>query len=270
MDEQKPAVTLTAQTHTFITFVVAALFAVVVFELATDLTATEKPDWQFQLLLLLVAANTLTAMARQLQWQYVLSAAFFAMVIGTAAHAVSLSSGIPFGPFVFGPNAGERILRMPWIMPFLWIVALLNSRGVGRLILRPWRKMKTYGFWLIGVTVGLSTVFDAGMDPFLARLCRYWLWSPTKLPVTWEGAPLLNFLGWMFVSLLILAFATPLLIKKKPGEKSVPDYHPLLVWVGAMGLFALACGRHGFWWPVGVDVAAMVAATVMAIRGARW
>jgi len=88
--------------------------------------------------------------------------------------------------------------------------------------------------------------------------------------VTWEGAPLLNFLGWMFVSLLILAFATPLLIKKKPGEKSVPDYHPLFVWVGAMGLFALACGRHGFWWPVGVDVAAMVAATVMAIRGARW
>jgi uncharacterized membrane protein len=270
MQESKPATSGTTQIHRALSLVVAAMFVVVLYEMATDLTAIERSNWELQLLIVLAALNSLTAMARQLAWQYVLSATAFTAALGTAAHAVSENSGIPFGPFVFGPNAGEKVMRISCLIPFLWVVVLFNSRGVSRLILRPWRKMKTYGFWLIGITVGLSTIFDWGMDPFLARLNRYWLWQPTKLPVTWQGAPLLNFLGWMLVSLLILAFATPLLIKKKPGEKSAVDYHPLVVWVGAMALFAVTCGRHGFWWPAGVDVAAIVAASVMAIRGAKW
>ncbi len=257
--------------HTVATGLVALIFAVILFRLGTGLIRSGESDWELPLLLTLTAASTLTALARQLQWQYVLGAAFIAALVGSIAHTFSLNSGIPFGPFVFGPAAGPQMFdKLPWTVPVIWIVVLFNSRGVGRLILRPWRKIRSYGFWLIGVTVVLSTFFDLGMDPFLAHLLHYWLWSPTKFPVTWEGAPLINFLGWMFVSLQILAFATPVLIKKQPGQKSVADYHPLGIWVGGLLLFAVAAGLHGLWASVAIDAVAVVAATVLAVRGARW
>jgi len=113
-------------------------------------------------------------------------------------------------------------------------------------------------------------LFDLGMDPFLSRLNHYWLWQPTKFNLTWQGAPFINFLGWAVVTLFILAFATPLLIKKQPGQKNPPDFHPLITWVGAMALFALAAGSHGLWLVVAVDAVIAVAAVVPAIRGARW
>ena len=124
-------------------------------------------------------------------------------------------------------------------MPFVWVVAVLNSRGVARLILRPWRKLRAYGFWLIGITVALTVLFDAGLEPFAAGVKRYWLWQPTRIPVTWGSAPVTNFLGWLLTALLILAFATPALIDKRarPGSRP-PDYHPLGVWMLAMILFA--------------------------------
>jgi uncharacterized membrane protein len=111
---------------------------------------------------------------------------------------------------------------------------------------------------------------DLGLDPFLARLGHYWLWSPTKLRVTWAGAPLINFPGWGVVTLLILAFSTPLLIKKQPGQNRSPDYHPLGLWVGAMVLFAVAAAKHELWGPAGLDALAVVAVTLPAIRGGRW
>ena len=268
---EKPAVPVTAteRLHQVTTVVVALLFGIVVYQTVTNPSAALTLDWPLQALMLAAAFNTLTAQARQLRWQYVLSAAFFAMAIGGGAHLLSASYSIPFGPFMFGKNAGPAT-SLPWTVPVLWVVALFNARGVARLILRPWRKMKTYGFWLIGITAALSMVFDVGMDPFLSRLNHYWMWSPTKLPLTWEGAPLINFLGWLFVSLLILAFATPLLIKKQPGQKSVSDYHPLGLWCGAMILFGTAAALHGSWVVTGVDAAAVVAVMVPAIRGGRW
>ena len=72
------------------------------------------------------------------------------------------------------------------------------------------------------------------------------------------------------VTLFILAFATPLLIKKQPGQKNLPDYHPLVVWVGGLLLFAVAAGRQNLWAPVILDGVIVVAALVPAIRGGRW
>jgi len=69
------------------------------------------------------------------------------------------------------------------------VVTILNSRGVARLILRPWRKTRRYGFWLIGLTAALALVFDLGLEPFATRVKSYWLWSPTKLGLSWYGAP---------------------------------------------------------------------------------
>ena len=257
--------------HKLASILVIGLFGWVLYRTVTGIGEPGTPDVPLLMLIFLAGVNCLTAQARQLSWQYVLPAAAITALIGSVAFVTSFYGGIPFGPLIFGPAAGESVTsKLPWSVPVIWIVVLFNSRGVGRLIMRPWRKLKTYGFWLIGLTVALSTLFDLGLDPFLARINHYWLWQPTKFNLTWQGAPLINFLGWAVVTLFILAFATPLLIKKQPGQKSQPDYHPLVTWVGAMVLFALAAGSHGLWLVVAVDAVIVAAAVIAAIRGARW
>ena len=154
-------------------------------------------------------------------------------------------------------------------MPFLWIVIILNSRGVARLILRPWRKLRIYGYWLIGITTVLTLIFVLGLEPFATRLRHYWLWSPTKLPVNWYGTPLSDFLGWLVTALLILAFSTPSLMKKKP-TKSFPEFHPLIVWFAMNLLFITgALSQHLLAAAIVSGVACLVVIP-FSVRGARW
>ena len=178
-------------------------------------------------LIALAAAASITALTRQLPLQNVLLAAAITALIGGAAHGLSARTSIPFGPFIFNETAGAKLFDcIPWTVPLLWIVAIFNSRGVARLGLRPWRKTKNYGWWLIGLTAVLAVVFDLALEPVAARVKHFWLWQPTKLHITWHGASPLNFLGWALVSLLILAFITPSLIKKQPGSSGAPDFMP--------------------------------------------
>lgn len=238
--------------------------------------AVAAPDFSPQLLPILIAlaaAASIAALHRQLPLQNVLLAAAITALIGGAAHGLSANPNlsIPFGPLVFNPDLGAKIFNsVPWMVPLLWIVALFSARGVARLILRPWRKIKNYGWWLIGVTAVLAVAFDLALEPFATQVQHLWRWQPTKIAATWSGASPLNFLGWIFIALLILAFATPSLIKKQPGSPGAPDFHPLLVWLGALLLFALGAAGAGLWWPVAVDAAIAAVTVVLAVRGARW
>jgi uncharacterized membrane protein len=93
---------------------------------------------------------------------------------------------------------------------------------------------------------------------------------PTRLPLTWFGAPLVNFFGWTVVTLLILALVTPVLISKQPRRKSSTDYHPLGVWLGALLLFAAASILNRLWLATGADAAIIAVTAFFSIRGAMW
>jgi uncharacterized membrane protein len=219
----------------------------------------------------LAAIASIFALNRQLPLQNVLPAALITAVVGGAVHGLSARTAIPFGPVVFNSQAGFQIFDLlPWTVPFIWIVAIFNARGVGRLILRPWRKVRNYGYWLIGLTALLAVAFDFALEPFAWHVKHLWLWQPTKLAVNWHGASPLNFLGWGGVSLFILMFITPSLIKKQPGSASKPDFHPLAVWLGALLIFATGAAGAGLWWSVGADAAIAAVTTVFAVRGAKW
>jgi uncharacterized membrane protein len=248
----------------------AAAFALVLAANGLSLHLPASPGWPEALLILLVTVSTISALARQLALQNVLLAAFIIALMGGAVHALGATMEIPFGPFQFGPEAGPQLFKtLPWAMPLIWVAAILNSRGVVRLILRPWRKIRSYGFWLIGLTAVLTMLFDLAFDPFASRVKHYWLWLPTKFPLTWQGAPLVNFFSWAAVALLMLAFVTPALINKNPARRA-PDFHPLAVWLGAILLFGIASALHGMWGAVAVDGTMAVLTAMFAIRGGRW
>ena len=272
--QNRPATVVAEKMKAWFHWLFAALLATaLVLVLAANgmtLDLPGKPGWPETLLILLATISTLAALARQLPLQNVLLAAVVIALVGGAVHALGATTGIPFGPFQFGPEAGPQLFKtLPWAMPVIWVVAGLNSRGVVRLILRPWRKLRSYGFWLIGLTAALTMLFDLAFDPFASRVKHYWLWVPTKLPLTWQGAPLVNFLSWAAVTLLMLALVTPALINKNPVRR-VPDFHPLAVWIGAILLFGIVSAEHGMWLPVTLDGAIAVLAATFAIRGGRW
>jgi uncharacterized membrane protein len=232
------------------------------------------PHWQSWLdaaTIALAAIAALVTLNRQLPLQNIFTAALITAAIGAAVHGFSAKTSMPLGPIVFNSQAGEKIFdAVPWTIPLLWIAVIFNSRGVGRLILRPWRKTKRYGYWLIGLTALLVVAFDLALEPWAWHVKHLWLWQPTKITLNWHGASPLNFLGWGCTALLILMFITPSLIKKQPGSHSVPDFRPLCVWLGALLIFAVGCASAGLWWPVGADAVIAAAAGIFAMRGAKW
>jgi putative membrane protein len=248
-----------------------AAYALVLARLWRPLPLPGKPGWLDAVLLLLAVAGTIAALARHLPLQNVLFAALFIGIAGGGADWLDLKTGIPFGSFTPGHNTGPKMFSaLPWVMPAIWILAILNSRGVARLILRPWRNLHAYGFWLIGVTAALTVLFDLAFDPFASRVKQYWFWEPTQFPLSWQGAPLVNFFGWLVVTLLILAFITPLLINKHPTHRRPPDFHPLAIWLGGIFLFAAAAALNRLWLATAADAAIGIVTAVFAIRGARW
>jgi len=186
--------------------------------------------WPEALLVFLTAAVTLTSLARQLPGQNVLLAAVGIAFIAGAVQSLGAVTGIPFGPYHYAEPFGPQFFHtLAWPVPFVWLVALLNARGVARLILRPWRHARNYGFWLIGLSVLLVVLFDFGLEPF-ASTQHYWTWEPTRMRCDWYGAPCVNFLGWALTALLILVFITPALLNKRP-VKHPPNFYPLVIWL---------------------------------------
>jgi uncharacterized membrane protein len=222
------------------------------------------------LVLFLALASTLVSLAGQLPAQNVGLAAAIVASIGSTIHMIGALTGIPFGPVVYTSETGLKLFGvLPWFMPLLWVVVIFNARGVARLILRPWRKLRVYGYWLIGLTAVLTLIFVLGLEPFATRARGYWIWQSTKLPVDWFGTPLSDFLGWVVAALLILGFSTPALMKKRPA-KSFPEYHPLLVWIAMEILFVAGALSHHLTAAAAVSAVACVLVIPFAVRGARW
>lgn len=270
--EVKPSAPIFLLGTRFASLAALGCFLLVLAQVVIQSSLPGKSGWAEALLIVMLTFATLSNLAGQLPAQNVLLAAAIIAVVGGLAHGIGAVTAIPFGPFTFVEACGPKIFNtLAWPVPALWVIIVFNSRGVARLILRPWRKLRNYGFWLIGITTALVVLFDLAMEPFASQVGRYWLWLPTAFPVTWHGVPVTNSLGWLMATLLMLAFATPSLINKQSrSRKSPPDYHPLVVWQLGLVLFATGAVMQSLWLAAGFCVATGLVTTFFAIRGARW
>jgi len=225
--------------------------AVVAIRLFRPAFCFREGRWPEGMLVVLAAAATLAALGRNLPGQNVLTAALIVAFIGSAAQTLGALTGIPFGPFAYTEAIGQKLFEpLPWAVPLMWLIILFNARGVARLVLRPWRQARNYGWWLMGLTVLVVVLFDAALEPFATTVKGYWTWQKTLLSLEWYGAPVVNFLGWGLTALLMLLVVTAWLLNKKPG-KQPPDYYPLCVWL-LVNLVFLAGAAARQLWPAAV------------------
>jgi uncharacterized membrane protein len=266
-----PAV-LSKKTATFCHWLLLPLLVVA---FALEITAFFRPlkfaIWLDVAFIVLATVSTLAALWRRLPLQNVLLAAIGIAAIGSGFSVLGAKTDLPFGPFVYTSGIGPLMFKtLPWPVPLIWVIVILNSRGVARLILRPWRKTKAYGYRAIALTALLVLLFDVAFEPFASHVKHLWLWLPTALPLTWQGASVVNFISWMLITVLILLFVTPAMIIKKPRSKSGPDFHPLCLWLGGVLLFGTGCAVNANWPPVFVDAVIGLGTAVFAFRGAWW
>jgi uncharacterized membrane protein len=253
----------------FISFIVQ--FLLVWLNLWTGIPDFGAARWPEGLLLALCAASLISTIAGHLPGQNVILASTIIFTISALAHMLGAAIAIPFGPYHYTDRIGQFLVYpLPWAIPVIWLVAIFSSRGVARLIMRPWRKTRSYGFWVMGITVALVLMFDLGLEPFATEVKHYWTWVPTRAGLFWYRAPWVNFLGWSATAVLILAFATPSLINKKPVKQQPVNFYPLVIWIMVLALFLTGVIAQHLWLAVVVLGLSMATATGFAIKGGTW
>jgi len=185
-------------------------------------------QWLACLLVLITAANTLATFSRELPWQNVLAASALITLVSGASEGFAVLAGPPLTRFV---AAGSN-----WALPLIWLVAILNARGVARLILRRWRKSTAYGLWLVGLAALLAAFFGIGLRFFCAA----------NLMLQPKSITYLGLIYWAMAAALALVVATPWLIDKRPAEH-LPALQPMITWMLLNFLFASATLLTNSW-----------------------
>jgi hypothetical protein len=266
---RNPFIGWNCKIHAALTLLFIVLFLLVWISMCVPIRSPKNGHWAEGLLLILAATTTISSLALQLPAQNAVLAAVTIGALGGAAQAINGIAGIPFGPLLYNTEKVGHFLffPLPWPVPILWVVVLLNARGVARLVLRPKRRDPYYGFWVIGLTILLSVVLELSFEPYATKVREYWSWKPTKLPTDWYGTPWTDFLGFAVVALVILLFVTPSLINKSPIPR-LPTFHPLLAWELLSILFVTGTAGNHLWGASVLILVQMVLVGLLCWRGA--
>ncbi len=226
--------------------------------------------WLDALLLLLALAATVAGLTRDLPLQNALMAIALAAFVSGIIQIVNAKTGIPFGALSYTESSGARIFGLvPWPVPLLCAVAVLNSRGAARLILRRWPNLPSRGLWTIGLASLLAVATDLSLEPFAVEVRRFWSWRTTPKQFAWHTVPWPNYLAGLIVTFLILVLAAPWLIDKRPVKNPPPNPYPFWLWLAVNLLLAVANASHGLWDSAAFGFLSSLAVGILAWRSAR-
>jgi uncharacterized membrane protein len=194
----------------------------------------------------------------------VLFAGTLLALAGLGLESLNAITGVPFGSIVYSPGAGPLLFHLvPWSMPFLWVLILLNARGLARLLLAPARKNPRYGLYVLGLTALLMVTFDLSFQPFAVRIADYWNWTSEPLVPGWLEAPWGALLSRGLASLIIMGLVTPVLINKKPSSQPSLNY-PLLFWLLLLLFFLTGAVMHRLWPAFGMTLVQLILIVALA------
>jgi hypothetical protein len=180
----------------------------------------------FHLLIVSSAIVSLAIYGRRLPWQNVVAIA--AIVLGGTGllEIVNARSGIPLGKIVFLPPFGAKLFGvLPWPLPIIWLVVLLNSRSVSELILKSWRENPNYGLWLLALSSVLAGFLLFNFQWHGLEIRHDW-----AFPKKGNGSALLALNARFLLTPVWHILLTVWLINKNPNRPKL-DLYPLSVWL---------------------------------------
>jgi putative membrane protein len=131
----------------------------------------------------------------------VLVVTFFLEAIGTA-------TGKIFGPYTYGRTLALKVLEVPVVIAFNWVLVILGSLILARMITR-----RAVPAALLGAA--FAAAFDVLLEPTAMRL-DYWSWTGVASPA---GIPIQNYVAWFLIA---LASGLPFALLRVPARSRVP------------------------------------------------
>ena len=116
---------------------------------------------------------------------FIVFAIFF---VGMIAEILGVQYGLIFGNYQYGNNLGLKLLGVPILIGFNWVVLTVICGSISSKI---FKKSKVLSI-ILGIT--LMLLIDITLEP-IAPVLDYWEFSGSK-------APLQNYIGWGITSLL--------------------------------------------------------------------
>jgi len=182
-----------------------------------------------------------------------LQAAGLILALSWAAEVISSRTGILFGRYNYTDSLGPQFLNVPLQVPLGWLMMLPPSWAVAQALtdrINPRWQFPAF----VGISAMAMTAWDLFLDPMMVTW-GIWVWDN---PGSYFGIPLINFLGWLFVSALVT-------ILIRPGKLPVA---PLLIVYTAIWLLK-SVGLGFFWGILGAAIVGsffMGSITILAWR----
>jgi hypothetical protein len=185
-------------------------------------TGLEPVRWSEEFFVLFGLTTTLIALSRHLPWQNVIWAS---IIIGSVAGTVHA-----LGNMFFGSAKAAAGSAISWQLPVIWVMVILNARGVARLAMARWRAGAVYGLWLLSVTFFLVLLFAPGSQ-YLEQGLGFRRPAGTAQSIVWrENVPWIPLLLAGLSATIALLLVSSSLINKRPIERA-PTAEPLVVWL---------------------------------------
>jgi uncharacterized membrane protein len=127
---------------------------------------------------------------------------------GLIAESVGVATGLPFGHYAYTGTLGAEVLGVPVVVPLAWVMMAWPALVVARTLARR-------GPAVVAVGAVALTAWDVFLDPQMVS-AGHWTWfdSTPGLPLI-PGIPVTNYIGWLLVSLVIMA----ILVRALPREQ---------------------------------------------------
>ena len=119
--------------------------------------------------------------------------------------AIGAGTGLPFGAYSYTDRIWPRLLGVPVLIPFAWLMMLPPSWAVAR------RLSKSYPRFIV-LSALAFTAWDLFLDPQMVKW-NIWVW---KRPGVYFGIPWVNFAGWFLAAALITALVRPSALPERP------------------------------------------------------
>lgn len=156
-------------------------------------TLVKAPTWTYMALLPVLPALMYTPM---LGWGRLTFFFLWGSAVGASSELMGTTTGFPFGEYVYTEWLGPKILgHVPYFIPPSWFAMSLISLDLARRIIG-----NRCGRILVGAL--FMVIWDVSLDPAMSRAFPFWVYPGGGF---FYGMPLSNWIGWFFVSLVIIA-----------------------------------------------------------------